>query len=217
MIYLISDTHFGLGDYFWRFQEKMHRWNPETNREFYDANEMEALIIRRWNSVVKKEDTVISLGDFAWAGSWGDTDAETTACWMGACEVYKEYLDKLHGYKFLVHGNHDPFDMGDNVLYYGGHMFYLMHDPGKRYELIPKNWRKTEWVIHGHHHWVTDNDDSEKTFYPFINGEKKAINVACDVIDYTPVSLPSILALDIDTIWKMETKIGPIIRKRNVK
>jgi len=200
-IFLISDTHFGLGEYFKYFQIKMRRTNPETGELFHDADEMEELIIRRWNGVVGKDDTMISIGDFAWAGEWGDP--RDKRIWMGACDLYQRYLDKLQGRKILVHGNHDPFDMGDNVLYYGGRMFYLMHDPGKRLEFIPENWKG--WVIHGHHHWVPDYDDEKTTFYPFINGEKKVINVACDVIDFTPVTIESILALDIDTIQRMET------------
>ena len=50
-----------------------------------------------------------------------------------------------------------------------------------------------------------DNTDSNKTLYPFIDGKRKNINVACEVVDYTPVSIDWLLSLDIDTIIRMET------------
>jgi len=205
--FLIGDTHFGLGDYFPEFQRTMHRWHPEHDREFKSADEMEQLIIRRWNSVVGENDTVISLGDFAWAGEY----PEDYEIWMHSCDIYKIYLTKLNGNIVMIHGNHDPFNDGlkcqcGNILYYRGRTFYMVHDPGKRergYEKIPENW--VGWVIHGHHHWVPDYYDKTKTYYPFINGDKKAINVACDVIDYTPVSIDTILSFGIDSIKRMNT------------
>jgi len=199
-IFLISDNHFGSEEVINYF----NRINPETDVLFKDANEMDALMIERWNKTVKSEDIVFSIGDFTWSGDW----KRPAHYWWEASQTYQYYLDQLHGQKILVHGNHDPWnkdpwEMGNNILQYKGRMFYLTHDPGWGGEKIPKNW--SEWVIHGHHHWVPDYTDPKKTFYPFIDGKRKNVNVACEVVNYTPVSLDWLLSLDINTILRMET------------
>jgi len=79
------------------------------------------------------------------------------------------------------------------VLHVNGYDFLLIHNPSDR---------KTEWhgwVIHGHVH--NHNMDN----YPFINGERKTINVSAEVINYTPVSLRYLLSLDLDSIKRMRT------------
>jgi len=199
-IYLISDNHFGSDEVIRIFK----RINPTTNKPFKNAKEMDKLMIKRWNDTVEPDDIVFSIGDFTWAGDWKNPPRY----WWQAPETYQKYLDKLNGQKLLVHGNHDPWsddpwDSGNNILHYGGRMFYLTHDPGWEGERIPDNWR--DWVIHGHHHWVPDNWDPEKTMYPFIDGQWKNINVACEVVDYTPVSLDWLISLDIDNIRRKET------------
>ena len=55
------------------------------------VNKMNEIMIKNWNSVVKPEDTVYHLGDFAL------TSAKR-------CEYF---INKLNGYKILTLGNHD--------------------------------------------------------------------------------------------------------------
>jgi len=184
-IFLISDNHFGSDEVIGIFK----RTNPRTGKPFKNAEEMDALMIEQWNKTVGPDDTVFSIGDFTWAGDWKNPEQ----FWWEAPETYQQYLDKLNGYKVLVHGNHDPWnadpwDVGGNILHHEGRMFYLTHVP----EFIPENW--TDWAIHGHHHWN-----------PFIDGQWKNINVACEVVDYTPISLDWLLSLDINNIWRMDT------------
>jgi len=52
---------------------------------------MNEMLISRWNAVVKHDDQIYHLGDFAFAG--------TTKC--------QEIFEQLNGRKFLVRGNHD--------------------------------------------------------------------------------------------------------------
>lgn len=79
-MFLTSDTHFG-----------------HTNiikycaRPFASADEMDAELIRRWNSVVGVQDVVLHLGDFAFK-SRADINA---------------ILAQLNGHIYLVMGNHD--------------------------------------------------------------------------------------------------------------
>jgi hypothetical protein len=41
--------------------------------------------------------------------------------------------------------------------------------------------------------------------YPFINGERKTINVSADLINFTPVSLNYLLSLELSSIKRMRT------------
>ena len=61
------------------------------NRPFADAAEMDAEMVKRWNSVVGKDDIVWCLGDFA----------------FGQKENVKRILSQLNGRINLVLGNHD--------------------------------------------------------------------------------------------------------------
>ena len=61
------------------------------NRPYNNVYEMDEDIIRRWNSVVKDEDTVYVLGDMFW------------------CKIPEAIaiLNRLKGKKILIKGNHD--------------------------------------------------------------------------------------------------------------
>ena len=52
MIYFIADTHFNHANII-----------KYCNRTFKNTHEMNEYIIQKWNSVVKKDDTVYHLGD----------------------------------------------------------------------------------------------------------------------------------------------------------
>lgn len=80
MNYYISDWHYDHNNCI-RFD----------NRPYNNVHEMNEDLIRRWNSVVKDDDTVYILGDMFW------------------CNVSKalSVLDQLKGKKILVKGNHD--------------------------------------------------------------------------------------------------------------
>lgn len=80
MNFYISDTHFGHANVL-----------GYDNRPFLSVEEMEEEIVKRWNTVVTKGDTVYILGDFCWQG-----DAE----WI-------RILNRLNGNKVLIVGNHD--------------------------------------------------------------------------------------------------------------
>ena len=150
---------------------------------------MNAAMIKNWNSVVKEDDMVFSMRDFAWLRN-----------------EMVNYANQLNGNKYFILGNHD-FEGNrrylkeknyDNaifpimsVLTYKNRNFLLIHRP----ENVPHWWNG--WVIHGHHHWRPE--------FPFIDGKKRNINVACELIGYTPVDLDWILSLDIDGIKRMKT------------
>lgn len=80
MIWITSDTHFD--------HAKIIEY---CNRPFKDVNEMNETMIRNWNRVVRQEDTVYHLGDFA----------------LTSANRYEYFLNRLNGNIVLILGNHD--------------------------------------------------------------------------------------------------------------
>ena len=79
--YLIADTHFG--------HENIIAY---CSRPFHDVNHMNEVLIRNWNAVVGKEDTVYVLGDFTLSRKR---------------EIIASLTIRLNGHKTLIMGNHD--------------------------------------------------------------------------------------------------------------
>lgn len=78
--FIISDTHFGHANII-----------KYCNRPFANTEEMDRQLIKNWNAVVSKDDTVIHLGDIG----------------LGNKEYIKKILSQLNGTKILIRGNHD--------------------------------------------------------------------------------------------------------------
>ncbi len=169
--FLISDTHFDHENII----KYCHR--PFTNKE-----QMNQFLINRWNSVVKKEDTVFFLGDMTYGRGH---------------KPIEYWMNQLNGRIIFISGSHDEEEYPDHqefaVLNYRDKEFYLVHDPKD----IPDNW--DGWVIHGHHH---NNKIRE---FPFIDGEKKTINVSVELIDYTPLNIDELFAMDFENVEYKET------------
>jgi calcineurin-like phosphoesterase family protein len=79
-VFFTSDTHFG-----------DHRVLNLYPRPFGSVAEMDAALVTKWNDVVRPQDEVWHLGDFA----------RTAA---RAADIF----DQLHGRKHLILGNNDP-------------------------------------------------------------------------------------------------------------
>lgn len=141
------------------------------NRPFTDVDHMNAELVKRWNSVVKKLDTVIVLGDFA----------------LLPRSAVREIVAKLHGTKWLIMGNHDR---GRSVTWWQGvgfarvfefpiiykDFYILSHEPVYMNDAMP-------YVnCHGHIHSKT------------LSG-KNYVNVSVERWDYTPVNFETIKKL----------------------
>lgn len=177
-IYLIGDTHFNHKN----IMKYTHR-----DELFHDVQEMDETMVRNWNETIKAEDTVYFLGDYTGP--------------PGRLEVYykklRDLTSQLKGNNISILGNHDRKGgcikfASSKVLHYKKHTFLLIHDPKQ-----VNNWNN--WVIHGHEH----NNKPED--YPFINGERKTINVSVELLDYRPLSIDKLLSLNIDSIKRMDT------------
>jgi len=162
MIWFTSDHHF--------FHKNIIKY---ANRPFKDIFEMNDVMIDRWNHVVKPDDIVYVLGDFAFAS---------------ATKI--EYiLRRLKGNKILIIGNHDHtykktkwvkmgFDRATNEesIEVIGQRVELSHYP---------MYIACKWMLHGHVHnrWRI----RENVYY---TGGR--LNVGVDVWDFFPVSLDKI-------------------------
>jgi calcineurin-like phosphoesterase family protein len=62
-------------------------------RPFADVEDMNEILIEKWNSRIGDRDTVYHLGDFAW-GEW------------------EPILGRLRGRKILIPGGHDRKNLG---------------------------------------------------------------------------------------------------------
>jgi calcineurin-like phosphoesterase family protein len=166
-IYAIADLHFG------------HK-NMAIKRGFASVEEHDQHIIEKWNSVVKKHDTVWILGDIAMEK-----------------KQYYSLLDSMKGFKKVVLGNHDLPQHVPELLKHVNSVcgmftkfngIILSHAPIHPDEL------RGNVNVHGHVH--------EKSIYRdihFSNGDveyqldKRYVNVYCDAINFTPVNLKELI------------------------
>ena len=164
--WLISDTHF--------YHEPIISF---TSRPFYDIREMNEVLMNNWNNLISPKDTVYFLGDLALGR---DRDPPKRA----KPELTETYEHKLNGKKVFINGNHDPADFGEKskIIEHSGIKFMLVHDPKDAKEF-------DGWVIHGHTH----NSDLVNT--PFINFDKKRINVSVELIGYKPIDFDKVVKL----------------------
>ena len=78
-----ADTHFG--------HDNVIR---HCDRPFSSVDEMDDAVVKNWNTVIREEDAVWVLGDFCFRSK----------------RPAQGYLDRLHGIKHLIVGNHDHED-----------------------------------------------------------------------------------------------------------
>lgn len=155
--WFIADTHFG--------HENIITY---CGRPFKNAAEMDEVIITNWNTVVKPEDTVFHLGDFAFASK----------------EEIAAYRSALNGRIVLIMGNHDRqrtvtfwerlgvYEVCKKPILYD-YPYLLSHEPVESAPLIN---------IHGHTH---GNDH---------RGKSTGICVSCEVVGYTPRKLKEVVS-----------------------
>ena len=162
-VYLISDMHFNHTNIL-----------KYENRPFKDVMDMNKTIIKKWNSIVDKDDKVFILGDFG----------------FGDKEILTQIFQKLGGNKVLIMGNHDKrksikwwLDIGFKEVYkypiiYDNH-FILSHEPLMN---VPESF----FNIHGHLHSKTMNEPN------------KYYNVSVERINFKPINYKIIRNLHYD-------------------
>lgn len=139
---------------------------------------MNEVLIKNWNSVVKKDDIVYHLGDFA----------------FGSKEFIQSIAKRLNGHIRLILGNHDTrsiqfyYDCGFNRVYDQpiiiNEYFILTHRP-----IEPMDEKGIYANFYGHVH----NDPR------FKEATARSFNVSSDNIEFTPILFENAVA-------KMEEK-----------
>ncbi|OPA78507.1 phosphoesterase [Paenibacillus selenitireducens] len=156
-VFFISDHHFGHGGII-----------DFESRPFKTVDEMNQVMMDRWNAVVLPEDKVFHLGDFSFLNK------EKTA----------NIVNQLHGYKHLILGNHDRgrarswwLDVGfdevsEHPIIYKD-FFFLTHEPMYMNKHMP-------YVnVHGHIHGQKYEG-------------KNYFNVSVEHWEYTPITFEQI-------------------------
>ena len=171
-IWFTSDTHFGHTNII-KF----------CKRPWKTTEEMDEALIERWNSVVKPDDIVFHLGDFAFA---------TNGRW-------KEIIQRLNGHIYLIVGNHDEirypghqvFDLFEGVtsqllLKIDNRYVYLNHYPFLTYGGVYRNSKNATIQLYGHIHSgpKAEGKDISRLDMTF----PYQYDVGVDNNNYTPVS-----------------------------
>ena len=199
MRYYISDLHF--------YHANMN--TQMDQRGFASFEEMNEYMIEQWNQKVRKNDEVVTLGDFSIAKG----------------EKTNELLHRLKGKKYLIVGNHDRFlndktfdrnlfkwiepymELNDNkrkvilshypVFCYNGQ--YRLNDQGesKVYMLYGHVHNTYDELLINHFQNVTRE---QKRLVYHANEERpipcNMINCFCMFSDYTPLTLDEWIEVD---------------------
>lgn len=184
-LYLISDTHFG--------HERVIEF---CDRPFDSVREMNGLLFNNWNENVSYGDTVLFGGDLV----MGDSGV-----------TISDVATELNGQFVFLEGNHDDID-SSSVEFPVFRSYYFSYEyAGREWEFYYTHWPVDDrlehsserdapkwssppdwfdgWYIHGHIH----NNDIEN--YPFVNPDKKFVNVGAEVIGYTPIEIETLIEI----------------------
>lgn len=153
------------------------------NRPWKTTEEMDKALISNWNSVVKPNDLIFDLGDFAFA----DRDK-----WI-------ELLEQLNGKHYLILGNHDITRWPGNkvlplfervehqlTLKIDGRKVYLNHYPFLCYGGTYRDNTSKVYQLFGHTHSGPNCSGLDKD--RLINLFPYQYDVGVDNNNYTPIS-----------------------------
>ena len=170
-IFFTSDSHYGHSNIIWMCKR------PYTNVE-----EMNRKLIENWNNVVKPDDLVFHLGDFAFGGQ----------------PLWRSIREQLNGNIILIKGNHDDRNLknGCKVLFDGvydqvkfyieNRCIYLNHYPFLCYGGSYRSEEDAVFQLFGHVHSGQNStgldNDRLKMLFPY------QYDVGVDNNNYTPVS-----------------------------
>ncbi len=165
MVYFTADLHLG------------HRGIiTMQERPFKDVDEMNKELVRNYNSVVSKKDTVYILCDI---------------CHHMEVDAANAVISKLNGEKHLIVGNHDKnydpslfAEIADfTTVSLNGEYFALMHYPMLSW---PKS-KHGSYQLHGHIHARMEYNEQNRA-----EGIKR-YDVGVDANYYCPVSVNQII------------------------
>lgn len=188
MNYYISDLHFS--------HKNIIKFD---DRPYQTTDQMNADLIKRWNSVATEKDDIYVLGDMFW-----DSKAAPMI------------LEQLNGRIHLIKGNHD--NISPEMLHYfasisgysefndNGRHVILCHYPIMFYN---HSFMKNCWMLCGHVHNTRENSwlvkwksDLRDNVMSMANNKGNIINVGCMLHDYTPQTLDQLIEWDRSEAWR---------------
>jgi calcineurin-like phosphoesterase family protein/predicted kinase len=172
--FIIGDTHF--------FHRNIISFEPIRLRLGDDEETMSWEIVKRWNSVVTPEDTIIHLGDVAF---------QIGRKFEEICRM----VQSLNGHKILIKGNHDHaedskyLEMGFEKVVIGPVLFkdiVLSHEPVLNTQALN---------IHGHlHRYPNPDKPSHRPLESPEPTSKMHFNASIEMLlDFKPIRLSRIL------------------------
>jgi calcineurin-like phosphoesterase family protein len=175
-LFFTSDHHFGHANII-RF----------CNRPFESVEEMDEVLIQRWNEKVQPDDLVYHLGDF------GLTSKEHLA----------SILDRLNGTIHLIAGNHEGSAMQHRRRFQWIKDFYELKvkDPEKEngvqriilFHYAMRTWRgarRGNWHLYGHSHGNLPDLEDQLSF-----------DIGVDCHDFYPLSYEEVKAIMKTKTW----------------
>lgn len=170
MIFFTSDLHLGHANII-----------RHCDRPFESVDEMDEVILQRWNAKVKPNDTVYILGDLMFRNK----------------RPPEEYLAQMPGKKHFIVGNHDKAWMkkADLGQWFESVDMMLFTSDGQRkltmchYPMMSWPFSNHEgWMIYGHIHENTDMD-----YWPLIERYDRMLNAGVDINGFAPVTFEEML------------------------
>ncbi len=158
--WFISDTHLG--------HANVIRY---CKRPFASVEEMDAVLIRNWQSCVGPDDDVYHLGDFAFL-----KPAKAAA-----------RLAQLPGHKHFVYGNHDPEEIRNLPGWASSQPLIEISGQGFTSKIVlchyaMRVWNKSgrgSWMLYGHAHGC-------------MPGDSQSMDVGVDCHGYRPISIKEV-------------------------
>jgi calcineurin-like phosphoesterase family protein len=176
-IYFTSDHHFGHKNII-KFSE----------RPFKDVNEMDEILIQRWNEKVNPEDEVYHLGDVG----------------LSSSGKLRKILDRLNGKIYLINGNHEKsaHDCHSRFEWIKDYYELVIKDDeferGKQlivlFHYSMREWNASHWGayhLYGHSHGTLSDDPTSRSF-----------DIGVDCHNFYPLSYEEVKAIMKTKSWK---------------
>ena len=175
-IYFTSDHHFG--------HKNIIKF---SQRPFKNVEEMDEVLIQRWNEKVGKEDEVYHLGD------------------VGLCSSGKlrRILERLNGKIYLIKGNHERSAEDCHSRFEWIKDYYELvvedeeHDRGKQmivlFHYALREWNASHWGtyhLYGHSHGSLSDDPNSRSF-----------DIGVDCHDFYPLSYEEVKVIMKSKNW----------------
>lgn len=158
-----ADTHFG--------HKNILSYENSSRGMFSSMEEHDEELIKRWNSVVKKNDNVYHLGDFCLNR-----------------KMIPVLADRLKGYKRLILGNHDLYPTQEYLICFPK-LYACLAKAGFIMTHIPIHPSHTRWELNVHGHLHSNKVQLIQPFHPSDHDDPQYLCVSVEQNDLTPIHL----------------------------